>query len=138
MPDQWHTTNTCRSMGKTNMKNYRFCFDLDGTICENKTEGQDYADVKPLPGAVETLKRLREEGHTIIIMTARNMATHNNNLGKIIAKQGPVVIEWLKKYDIPYDELLFGKPNADFFIDDKGIKLTNWENLNNSFFKNLK
>lgn len=107
----------------------RFCFDLDGTICENKTENETYEDVLPKPGAVSYLKELREKGHYIIILTARNMATHNNNLGKIIAKQGPIVIEWLKKYDIPYDELLFGKPNADYFIDDKGISFTDFESL---------
>jgi len=31
-------------MSKANMKSYRFCFDLDGTICENKAEGQEYVD----------------------------------------------------------------------------------------------
>lgn len=107
----------------------RFCFDLDGTICENKKGEETYEDVLPKPGAVKYLKDLKENGHYIIILTARNMATHNNNVGKIIAKQGPIVIEWLKKYDIPYDELLFGKPNADYFIDDKGIAFTDFESL---------
>ena len=107
----------------------RFCFDLDGTICKNKVGKQTYADVEPNDGAVEYLKELRNKGHYIIILTARNMQTHNNNLGKIIAVQGPIVIEWLKKYDIPYDELLFGKPNADYFIDDKGIQFTDFKSL---------
>lgn len=115
----------------------RYCFDLDGTICENKKEGQTYADVLPLEGSIETLNRLREEGHYIIIMTARNMATLENNVGKIIAKQGPVVFEWLEKYKVPYDELLFGKPNADYFIDDKGIKFNDWEGLNKEVFNKI-
>ena len=63
-------------------------------------------------------------------MTARNMATHNNNLGKIIANQAPIVFEWLKKHEIPYDEIHFGKPLADFYIDDKAIRLEDWEILN--------
>jgi len=107
----------------------RFCFDLDGTICENKKPGQTYADVEPIPGAVEYMKELRKNGHYIIVLTARNMVTHSNNLGKIIANQAPIVIDWLKKYDIPYDELLFGKPHADYFIDDKGISFKNYESL---------
>jgi len=57
------------------------------------------------------------------------MVTYNNNLGKILAVQAPIVIDWLKKYNIPYDELLFGKPHADYFIDDKGITFTNFETL---------
>lgn len=111
------------------MTKYRICFDLDGTLCENKKPGQEYKDVLPIQGAVDYLKHLREQGHYIIIMTARNMVTYNNNLGQIIANQTPVVLDWLKKYDIPYDELLFGKPHADFFVDDKGVKFTNIENL---------
>ena len=117
------------------MRQFRYCFDLDGTICTNKEVGQTYEDVVPMEGAVETLKKLREDGHYIIIMTARNMQTHNNNLGKVIANQAPIVIDWLKKYDIPYDELLFGKPHADYFIDDKGVQYTNWDDLNKNLFK---
>jgi capsule biosynthesis phosphatase len=111
------------------MSKYRICFDLDGTLCENKKPGQEYKDVLPTPGAVEYLKQLKEQGHYVIIMTARNMVTYNNNVGQIIANQAPIVIDWLKKYDIPYDELLFGKPHADFFVDDKGIQFTSIENL---------
>ena len=38
-------------------------------------------------------------------------------------------IEWLEKYCIPYDELLFGKPHVDVFIDDKGMKFKNWDDV---------
>ena len=112
------------------MKLYKFCFDLDGTICYTRKQGESYLEVKPIPGAVKTLQRLKKEGHYIIIMTARNMATHSNNLGKIIANQAPIVFEWLKKHEIPYDEIHFGKPLADFYIDDKAIRLEDWEILN--------
>ena len=112
------------------MKIYKFCFDLDGTICHIKKEDQHYIDVDPLPGSVETLQRLKSEGHYIIIMTARNMLTYNNNVGKIIANQSPIVLEWLSKHQIPYDEIHFGKPLADFYVDDKAIKLTNWKEFN--------
>ena len=110
-------------------KTYRLCIDLDGTICTNKTEGQTYKDVVPQPDTVSILKQLKQDGHYIIIYTARNMVTYNNNIGQIIANQAPVVIDWLKQYDIPYDELLFGKPHADFFIDDKGVRFEGWKNI---------
>ena len=105
----------------------RLAIDFDGTICANKKHGQDYKDVKPLPGAIESLKELKQMGFEIIIHTARNMATCNNNVGKVTARQAPIIIEWCKKYDCPYDELVFGKPHVDFFIDDKGIEFTDWE-----------
>jgi|TARA_Y100000310_G_C20501608_1_gene724278 capsule biosynthesis phosphatase len=109
----------------------KICVDLDGTICETKTKDQSYKDVKPLDGAVDTLEFLKQRGYYIVINTARNMRTCENNLGRVIANQGRIVIEWLDKYCIPYDELLFGKPHVDFFIDDKGIKFTNWKDVKN-------
>ena len=104
----------------------RICFDLDGTIAAFKGEGEEYSDVLPNPGAKEVLVRLRSEGAYIIIHTARGMGSCQNNLGKVIAKQAAITTEWLKKWDIPYDELLFGKPNVDVFVDDKGYRFQNW------------
>ena len=111
------------------MTHYKFCFDLDGTICSIKKDGENYIDLLPIPGAVETLKKLKQDGHYIIILTARNMVTHNCNIGKIIAYQSPIVIEWLKKHQIPFDELHFGKPVADFYVDDKGLNFITWDNF---------
>jgi len=107
----------------------RIAVDLDGTICESKKPGQDYEDVKPLPNAVDILNRLKDDGYYIVIYTARNMATYNNNLGQITAHQAPVISKWLKDYNIPYDELVLGKPHVDYFIDDKSIPFTNWDDI---------
>lgn len=109
----------------------RICVDLDGTIAKNKVGEQTYADVEPIDDAVETLQELRDEGFYIIIHTARNMGTYKNNLGKVIAMQAKVVLDWLEKYNVPYDELLFGKPNVDYFIDDKGIRFKDWKTTSN-------
>lgn len=113
----------------------RYCFDLDGTICHHKLPGESYADVLPMPRAVEFIKELKSFGNYIIISTARNMATYNNNVGKVIANQAPIVIDWLKKWEIPYDELHFGKPNADYFIDDKAIAFVDFESLKKTLYK---
>jgi len=107
----------------------KICVDLDGTICENIKPGVTYADVKPLPGAVDALEELKQRGYYIIIFTARNMRACNNNIGRVVARQGPIVFEWLKKYGVPYDEVRFGKPHVDYFIDDKGMKFTNWKDI---------
>tara|TARA_B100001029_G_scaffold179889_1_gene192190 strand:+ start:12716 stop:13069 length:354 start_codon:yes stop_codon:yes gene_type:complete len=111
------------------MKNYKICIDLDGTICENKSESIDYRDVKPIKDAVKSIQKLKSEGHYIIIFTARNMATYNNNIGKVIANQSKIVIDWLDEHNVPYDELHFGKPVADFYIDDKAYKFENWNQV---------
>lgn len=105
----------------------KICIDLDGTIAKNKIGEQTYEEVEPIEDAVEVLNELKRQGFYIIIHTARNMGTCNNNLGMVIARQAKIVTSWLEKYNIPYDELLFGKPNVDYFIDDKGIGFDNWK-----------
>jgi capsule biosynthesis phosphatase len=107
----------------------RICFDIDGTIAELRKKGEGYSEVVPKKGAVETLQRLNEEGHYIILHTARNMETFLGNVGKVNAVQGPILFEWLDKYNIPYDEIYFGKPSADYYVDDKGYRLENWDDL---------
>lgn len=103
----------------------RIAVDLDGTICEVKKPGERYEDVKPIPGAIETLQEFKKKGIEIIIYTARHMVTCNNDIAKITAIQAPIIIEWCKKYNCPYDGLLFGKPYVDFFIDDRAIEFNN-------------
>jgi len=36
------------------------------------------------------------------------------------------VEDWLKKYEIPYDEIRYGKPPACFIIDDRAVHHTGW------------
>jgi len=104
----------------------KICVDMDGTICKNKNINQHYYDVEPMDGAVETLNLLKQKGYYIIIHTARGMKTFDNNQGKIIAEHSLKLTEWLNKWNIPFDELLFAKPHVDYFIDDKGYRFENW------------
>ena len=84
--------------------------DIDGTLCHLRQPGETYAELTPIEPIVETLRKYQEAGFYIILSTARNMQTHEGNLGRIIASTAPVLIDWLKRHDIPYDELHFGKP----------------------------
>ena len=105
----------------------RICIDIDGTICNTRSGGESYADVTQIKDAAETIRALKQEGHYIILYTARHMKTCNHNTGRVIATQGKILLEWLEKHQIPYDELLFGKPLADIYIDDKAHKfLGDW------------
>lgn len=110
----------------------RICIDIDGTICELRQPHQSYKDLKPIANAAEKIKQLKYQGHYIILYTARHMKTCEANIGKIIALQAHTLIEWLKKHDFEYDELLFGKPYADRYIDDKGIQFKgSWQDTYN-------
>ena len=40
----------------------KICVDLDGVICELRKPDQSYAEVRPIPGAVEKLRALHAAG----------------------------------------------------------------------------
>ena len=109
----------------------RICLDLDGVICELKKSEESYSDLKPLPGAAEKIKKLKESGNYIIINTARRMKTHDSNKGKIIKDIGKITLDWLDENNILYDEIYFGKPWAHIYVDDNGFRFDNWENIKN-------
>merc|ERR1712087_242762 len=59
-------------------------------------------------------------GH-IIIATGRRMRTHKGNVAAVVADIGEVTIRTLRTLRIPYHELSFGKPYAQFYIDDLAV-----------------
>jgi hypothetical protein len=70
---------------------------------------------------ISLLKNLKKLGHTIIIHTARRMNSHKHNVGRVIRDIGLITFQTLEKFNIEYDEILFGKPIADIYIDDKSL-----------------
>ena len=107
----------------------RLCIDVDGVLCELRTEGKTYAEVLPIEGAPQRLRSLKAAGHYIILFTARHMKTCQGNTGLVIARQGKTLLDWLETHDIPYDELHFGKPHADVYIDDNGWRFEGWDRI---------
>jgi capsule biosynthesis phosphatase len=108
----------------------RICIDLDGVICQLRQPGQSYADLEPVPGAIEKLRALRSAGHYLIICTARHMKTCSGNVGQVVARQGAVTLQWLAAHGIEYDEIHFGKPHADVYLDDNAVRFEGWEGIN--------
>ena len=93
-----------------------YCFDIDGTLCSN-TWG-DYEQAEPFPEIIVQINALYEAGHEIILFTARGTVTG---------------IDWreltegqLHSWGVKYHKLLFGKPYADIYVDDKGISPQLW------------
>lgn len=115
----------------------RIVVDLDGTICPIRQDPQTYADLEPLPGAIDKLNGLREEGAYIIIQTARNMATQKSNVGKVMQNIGKVTLDWLAKYEVPYDEIYFGKPNGEVYLDDRAFRFQSWEEISLESLKSI-
>ncbi|EIO3937740.1 capsular biosynthesis protein [Vibrio vulnificus] len=106
----------------------KLVMDLDGTLTMANTS--DYRNVLPRKNVVKKLKEYKEMGYSITIFTARNMRTYEGNLGKINIYTLPIITEWLDRYDIPYDEIIVGKPwcgHDGFYVDDRAIRPSEFE-----------
>ncbi|MEW2740113.1 HAD hydrolase family protein [Providencia sp. PROV130] len=104
--------------------------DLDGTLTSANTT--NYKEVSPQNEVIEKLREYKKIGFEIIIFTARNMRTYDGNIGKINVHTLPVIIEWLDKHNIPYDEIIVGKPwcgHDGFYIDDRAIRPSEFTKL---------
>ncbi|MDY4475207.1 hypothetical protein [Mitsuokella sp.] len=106
-------------------KDYSFVFDIDGTLCPIKKSDQKYEDLVPYQSVVDKLRYYKENGAKIILFTSRNMRSYNGNLGLINKNTAKVLLDWLDKWEIPYDEILYGKPwpgKKGFYIDDRSVR----------------
>lgn len=103
----------------------RYCFDLDGTICNTPVTAignkPNYLESTPIPFMINQVNRLFDEGHYIIIMTARGRGSGID--------WSEFTIKQLETWEVKYNELepMFHKPNADIFIDDKGVNAEEWK-----------
>ena len=105
--------------------------DLDGTLTIPGS-GEDYASLLPNEAVVTQLRRYAAMGYRIAVMTSRNMRTFENSIGRINAYTLPVAIDWLKKHEIPFDEIHVGKPwcgLAGFYVDDRAIRPSEFAKL---------
>ena len=103
----------------------KFCFDIDGTLCPIKKKEENYIDLVPFPEMVEKLKEYKDGGATITLFTSRNMNSYDGNIGLINANTAKVLLEWLDKWHIPYDEIIYGKPwpgHKGFYVDDRTVR----------------
>ena len=107
----------------------KYVFDIDGTICSN-TDG-NYEHAEPILERIKKINELYSKGHKIMFMTARGMGRYKNNRSRAHEEFYDFTLNQLKKWGVKFHELYLGKPEADFFIDDKG----QWSEM---FFDNKK
>ena len=114
------------------MEKSTFVIDVDGTICEaQKPEGSDsfdYANALPIDPVINKIRDLHATGHSIILFTARGMRTYKGDRDAIGQIVEPVLVEWLKKHDVPYDALYMGKPWGKnvYYVDDRALSPTDF------------
>ena len=104
---------------------YSFVFDIDGTICPIKKSDVKYEDLIPYSEIVDKIKYYHQNGAKIILFTSRNMNSYNSNIGLINKNTAKILLDWLEKWQIPYDEIIYGKPwpgHKGFYVDDRTIR----------------
>lgn len=101
----------------------RLIVDIDNTISLTTDGNYDRATV--ITPVVESLRKFRNLGFTIVLHSSRNMRTYEGSIGLITARTVPILLRWLEDNDIPYDEIVVGKPwcgHEGFYVDDRAIR----------------
>ena len=106
----------------------QLAIDFDGVIHKSSKsfhDGTIYDD--PVDGVGEALKQLSKD-YTLIIYTCKA----NPDRPLVNGKTGIELIwEWLDKYgfDEYIEDITYTKPNAKYYIDDKAVRFTNWNQV---------
>jgi histidinol phosphatase-like enzyme len=86
--------------------------DIDGVLMTQDPDNPiNYFNAKPIIKQIKKLNKLYDEGHTIVLWTARGCKT---GLDWRSFTEGQ-----LKEFGVKYHELRLDKPYYDMFIDDR-------------------
>ena len=106
------------------------CVDFDGVI-HNYDQGFKDGSIygEPLPGAMSGLFKLVHAGYNVVICTTRlNPCFDEEN--RLIREPAIQIRNWLQKhgfiYGVHWHDLTNNKPKAIAYIDDRGVRFTNW------------
>jgi len=97
------------------MENYinkTFCFDIDGVIC---TTNCHYQEAIPNQDIINIINKLYDLNNIIILNTSRGYKS-GLNWKKLTSDQ-------LEKWNVKYHKLLFTKPSADYYVDDRNLSI---------------
>lgn len=96
------------------MKN--IVFDFDGVIHSYTSGWQGYDNIPdpPVEGIRDLLRKIKTLGYNIWIVATRALTIEGTN----------AVINYLKRYDIPYHTVTNIKPKALVYVDDRGLQFT--------------
>jgi CMP-N,N'-diacetyllegionaminic acid synthase len=91
-----------------------FAFDMDGVLA-TLVPDNNYLESEPYAPAIAVVNRLYDAGNRIVIYTARGSLTGRD--------WTDTTREQLRRWGVRHHELRFGKPAADYYVDDRMISL---------------
>jgi hypothetical protein len=80
--------------------------DMDGILCEEGDWGK-HSESFPIKKNIEQVNRLYDGGNQIIIYTGR------------FHDEYQLTLDWLRKYDVKFHQLVMNKLLADVYVDDR-------------------
>jgi hypothetical protein len=89
-----------------------FAIDFDGILTDN-----NYANPAPVQRVCDKVQELYNNGHIIIIWTARPWS------------YAPQLVAWLTRFDVPFHGVQMFKGGADAYVDDKNMALRTFMGL---------
>jgi uncharacterized HAD superfamily protein len=93
--------------------------DIDGTVCDdipNETP-ELFATAKPIPGSLEKVKELYNNGDRVTFFTARTSA------------HAEATEKWLNDHGFPFESVCYNKPRISdgeiyHWVDNRGVLAT--------------
>lgn len=96
------------------------CVDVDDTICF--TTDRDYPNSTPNQPVINKLREAHALGYTIILHTARGQGRSNHSIAAVYDEVMAEIIEMCSRLEVPFDQIVLGKPLAILYIDDKAMR----------------
>lgn len=104
-------------------KKLTIAIDIDGTIADSseidfrrvRKNPNEILKAKPRRGAVQAVKKLYDQGHTIVFHTCRHHGIRSATL------------KWLKMHGFPFHHLEMRKFVAHVYIDDRAVNGCDWK-----------
>ena len=97
----------------------RLVSDVDGVICVDFCG--DYENAEPIKENIFLLNKLYDKGVEVVYFTARG--SENG------VDWHDLTVNQFRKWGVKYSDILFGKPAADFYLDDKGYNVDRLESV---------
>ena len=111
-------------------KQKTIAFDLDDVLCYRPNQFEElgpskYSYCVPNDEMIELANSFYDEGHKIVIYTARGMSQFNGNVTEIYSQLYTRTLIHLDQWGLKYHQLVMGKIHYDVLIDDKALNSAN-------------
>lgn len=97
-----------------------FVIDIDGVLA-SLVPGNDYSRAEPLSANIARVNRLHSSGNRIVLVASREPVA-GRDWSDLTHRQ-------MREWGVQYDEIRFGKPVADHYIDDQMLSLAELASL---------